>query len=185
MGLLGASWGPLGASWGLLGAEGSNRRFVFPLLGISWGRPEALLGRLGRLFGRMGATLGPSWGPAGGLLGNPGPMLEASWAVLECRKPENARTRKTLKNILKTSDVGLLGPSWRSSRSALGASWGPLGPSWGHLGRLGALLGRLGGLWASSAAAEEGPRGPGSSLEPAGTKVRCGGGSLEKWAARP
>eukprot|EP00959_Pyramimonas_sp_CCMP1952_P223134 4664813-Pyramimonas_sp.AAC.1 len=59
---------------------------------------------------------------------------------------ENARTLKALKNILKFDGLGLLGPSWKSSRSALEASWGFLGPSWGHLGRLGALLGRLGGF---------------------------------------
>jgi len=81
-GLLGASWcilrllgtsrEPLGASWELLGAEGSDIRFVAPVLGSSWGPClGSLLGPLGRLFGRLGA-----------LLGSLGALLGASWAVL-------------------------------------------------------------------------------------------------------
>jgi len=93
LGLLGASWGLLGASWRPLGAEGSDFRFVFPFLGLSWGRLWALLGRLGGLLGRLGALLGrlgallgrlgPSWGGLGGLLGR----LGASGR----RKSENAK----------------------------------------------------------------------------------------------
>ena len=99
LGLLGGSWRPLGSSRGLLGAEGSDFRFVFTLLGPSWGR-------LGTLLGRLGALLGP----LGGLLGRLGAVLGTSWAVLERRKLEKVRTLKTLKSMIL-------------------ASWGPLGPS--------------------------------------------------------
>ena len=111
-----------------------NFRFVGSLFGPSWVRLGALLGRIGRLLGRLGAF----FGRLGGLLGRLGAMFEASWALLECRKPDIARTRTTSNNTLKIADYGLLGPSWRASRNAFGAPWGPLG-------RLGALLGRLGG----------------------------------------
>ena len=91
-GPLGLSWGPLGAFWGPLGAEGSNCRFVVPLLGPSWGRLGTLLGDLGRLLGRLealldrlGALLGASWAVMVG--------LEGLWGHLgasEARTRENA-----------------------------------------------------------------------------------------------
>ena len=84
VGLLGASWGLLGASWGLLGASWSGR------LGLSVRVPP-----LGRLLGPCLEPLGPSWGALRGLLGNLGTVLEASWAVLERRDDEKARTPKT------------------------------------------------------------------------------------------
>ena len=113
-----------------------------PLFGPSWGS----LGPSWAPLGPFWSSLGPSWDPFGGHLGHLGAVLGASRSVLERRKLEKARTPKTLKNIMKINDFGLLGPSWEASWSALWASWRPLGPSWGHLGRLGALLGRLGGL---------------------------------------
>ena len=87
-----------------------------------------------------------SWGSLGGLLGRLGAVLEASWAVLERRKAEKARTPKTWKKQLKINDFRFLGPSWEASWRPLGPSWRPLGPSWGHLRRLGAIFGRLGAL---------------------------------------
>ena len=153
-----------------MGRLGAVLRLSWAVLGASWAveRPSW-------------AVLGASWGPLGA-------MLEASWAVLECRQPENARTRKTLKNTMKINDFGFLGPPWKSSRNALGASWGLLGQSWGHLGLLGALLGCLGGFLPSPEAivdasggrksvrdSEKGPRTPGAKFGYEG-----GGGSFEK-----
>ena len=94
-----------------------------PLLWPSWGS-----------LGPSWAPLGPSWGPLGGLLGRLGAVLGASGAILERRKLENARTRKTSKPTREINDLCILGLSWRSSWSALGASLGPLGPFWRHLG---------------------------------------------------
>ena len=54
-GLLGVSWGPAGGVGGPLGVEGSKCQLEFPLFGPSWGRPGALLSRLGRVWGRLGA----------------------------------------------------------------------------------------------------------------------------------
>ena len=67
LGDLGVSWGPLGASCGPLVAEGSDFRFAFPLLGLSWSRLGRPLGRLGALFGLLGALLGASWAVLGSL----------------------------------------------------------------------------------------------------------------------
>ena len=55
-GLLEASWGTRGGLPGPLGAEGSTFGFVFPFLGLSWGRLGALSGNLGGLLGRRGAS---------------------------------------------------------------------------------------------------------------------------------
>ena len=56
---------------------------------------------------------------------------------MERGKAEKAKTLKSLKNLRKINDFGLLGPSWEASWRLLGASWRPLGP----------LLGRLGQSW--------------------------------------
>ena len=56
-------------------------------LGRSWSRLGALLGCLGGFLGRLGA-----------LLGRLGAVFGASWAVLERREAENAKTPKSLKN---------------------------------------------------------------------------------------
>ena len=105
---------------------------MFHLLGLSWGCLGALLGCLGRLtvLRPSWAVLGPSWGPLGtswGALGGPWSRLGAS----EARKGDN------MKNIEKHTEYQcfcLLGLSWGSSWSALGASPGLLRPSWRHLG---------------------------------------------------
>ena len=55
-GLLEAFLGPLGSLFGPLGAEGSTFGFVFPFLGLSWGRLGALSGHLVGLLGRRGAS---------------------------------------------------------------------------------------------------------------------------------
>ena len=91
---------------------------------------------LGGLPGPPGGSLGASWGPLGalldplgGLLGRLGAIVEASWADLERRKSEKARTLKSCINC-------------RTSMSF--ASWAPLGKGLGALlGRFGGLLGRL------------------------------------------
>ena len=94
----------------------------------SWGRLRGPLGPSWAPLGPFGRPLGPSWGPLGGLLGRLGAMFEASSAILEGQKPENAGKQKTMKKTMKIYDFGLLGLSWKASRSAPGASWGPLGP---------------------------------------------------------
>ena len=88
-------------------------------------RASSLGSVLGGLFGRLGAVLG------------------ASWAVLERRKAERARSPKTSKKPMKINDFGFLGPSWEASWMPLGPSWRPLGPSGGHLERFGAIWSRL------------------------------------------
>ena len=62
---------------------------------------------------------------------------------MERGKAEKAKTLKSLKNLRKINDFGLLGPSWEASWRLLGASWRPIVPSGGHLGRLGAILERF------------------------------------------
>ena len=83
------------------------------------------------------ASSGLPGGPLGGLLGRLGGLLGASWAVLGRRKAEKAQMPKSFKNLRKTNDFGLFGPSWRSSWRPLGLCWrplkGPLGPSWAIL----------------------------------------------------
>ena len=76
--LHGASWVPLGGSWGplwgLLGA-------CWAVLGPSWntlGPSWAVLGHLGRLEGRWGTLLVPTWGRRGGLFGHLGALLGLS-----------------------------------------------------------------------------------------------------------
>ena len=83
-----------------------------------------------------------------------GAILQASWAVLGGRKPEQAKASKSLKNIRKNNILSLLGLSSRASWSSLGPywavlegswavlmpSWGPLEPSWAILGHLGVSL---------------------------------------------
>ena len=91
----GASWGPLGVSRGPFGAEGPNVLFGFPLLGPSWGP----LGPSWTPLGPSSGPLGPFWGRLGGLLCLLGVVLGASWAVVERRKTETARTPTSLKNI--------------------------------------------------------------------------------------
>ena len=59
------------------------------------------------------------------------------------RKPEQARTSKSVKNLRKINVVCLLGLSWRASWSSLGSLLGSFGASWCLLGRLGGLLARL------------------------------------------
>ena len=143
---MGASWGLLGASWGLLWASwGGKLEFsvrgppLGPLLEPSWGPFGPSWAPLGQSWG----SLGPSWGPLGGLLGGLGAVLEASWAVLERREAETARRQKSVKNLRKMNDVGLVGLSWAASWRPLRVSWRPLGPSWAHLGRLGPIFRRL------------------------------------------
>ena len=118
-------------------------------MGPSWDSLGPPWGPLGPSEG----SLGPSWGPLGGLLGRLGAILGVSWAVLERREDENAKTPKSFKNHLEINDFCLSGPSWEASWRLPGASWRPLGPSWGHLGRLRPMcrcletvLGSLGGL---------------------------------------
>ena len=91
-------WG-LGASWERLGEPFGG--FLGSLEAL-WGRPRALLGRLGRL--------GPSWGARGALWNHLGGL----------RLP----FRGSLGSLLGPSGVPL-GPSW----GPLGPSWCPLGPS--------------------------------------------------------
>ena len=69
--------------------------------------------------------------------------MRASWAVLERREAETARRHKSVKNLRKMNDFGLVGLSWAASWRPLGVSWRPLGPSWAHLGRLGPIFRRL------------------------------------------
>ena len=74
MNVLGPPWGRLGLYWGRPGA-------VLCRLGLSWGYlscPGVVLGRLGLSWGclvpswgRLGAVLGPSWGRPGAFLGRP------------------------------------------------------------------------------------------------------------------
>ena len=82
---------------------------------------------------------------------------------MERGKAEKAKTLKSLKNLRKINDFGLLGPSWEASWRLLGASWRPLGPSGGHLGRLRAIFRRL---WALSDRLDGPPRWPGPVLGP-------------------
>ena len=95
--VLGPSWGPLGPSWGDLGGlfcrlrrcldqrseYAKNVRFTKGM-----GRFLPLAGPLGGLLGRLG-----------GLLGHLGAILWVSWAVLERREAEKARTPKSLKKL--------------------------------------------------------------------------------------
>ena len=85
-----------------------------------------------------------SWDPLGGLLGRLGAILGASWAVLERREAEEARTPKSFKKQLEINEFSLLGPSWECSWRPLGASCRPFGPFGRHLGRLGAIVRRVG-----------------------------------------
>ena len=63
-------------------------------------------------------------------MGRLGTVLGASWAVLERRDDEKARTLKSFKHLF--------------GKSMILASWGPLGKNLGaRLGCLGGLLGRL------------------------------------------
>eukprot|EP00959_Pyramimonas_sp_CCMP1952_P186314 3896204-Pyramimonas_sp.AAC.1 len=124
-----ASWGHLGASWGPHGADGSDFRFVFPLLGRLWCRFVAFLGCLRRLLGRFGA-----------LLGRPGPFLETSWAVLgwswgppgpsswSVGKPQRRERQNLSKTLGKAVIFVSWGPVGRPPGGPLGASWRLLGP---------------------------------------------------------
>ena len=58
-----------------------------------------------------------------------GAILGASWAVLERRADEKARTLKSFKQLAKISDFGILGPSHEESLGSLGTSWRLLGLS--------------------------------------------------------
>ena len=85
LGPLGGSWGLPGASWGHLGADGSDFRFVFPLLGRLGVVLVASLAVLGRacqgcghgLGGRVEASWEQFWGLLGSLLG----LLGAAWVL--------------------------------------------------------------------------------------------------------
>ena len=123
-------WG-LGASWERLGEPFGG--FLGSLEAL-WGRPRALLGRLGRLGPSLGAR-GALWNHLGGL-----------------RLP----FRGSLGSLLGPSGVPL-GPSW----GPLGPSWYPLGPSWGPLG---GLWGRLGAVLGASSAAWDAAQTPKASL---------------------
>ena len=184
-GLLGGSWGPLGASWGplggLLGPLGGLLGASWFLLGASRGRGlemSVLVPRPGTLlepsWGPLGPSwrrLGPSWGPLGPLWVPPGSLWGrlraiwgASWAVLERREAEEARTPKSFKNRLEINDF---------------SSWGPLGSApGGFLGRLAGLLGRLEAVKASwtDRSAIRGPLGP--SWGPLGAVLACLGAFL-------
>ena len=69
-----------------MGANLAPSWLYFPSPGASWGHLGGVLGRLGGVLGRLG-----------GLLGRLGTVLGVSWAVLERRKAENRRKRKTSK----------------------------------------------------------------------------------------
>ena len=93
--------GRLGAvlelSWAVWGSWKQNARFLNffgARLGPSWGPLGPFWAPLGPSWG----PLGPSWGHLGGLLGRLGAVFGASWAVLERREAENAKTPKSLKN---------------------------------------------------------------------------------------
>ena len=92
---------------------------------------DAILGHLNHL----GIHLGLFWGTFGGLLARLRAVLEAFWAVRDCRKPEEGRTRKPSKSIRTTCDFCFLGrlggPLWTPLR----ASWRPLRPSFGQYWR--------------------------------------------------
>ena len=107
MALLGFSWEPFEALWG-----------------DSWGYLGAVLGRLGALLDRRGASWGPlRWTVLGlslGPLGQSWDDLGGLWAVLERRKLETSKTKG------KSVDFASIGPLR-----------GPLG---GFCGRLGGLV---------------------------------------------
>ena len=67
------------------------------LLEPSWGR----LGPSWRPLVPSWGPLGSFWGPLGGLLGHLGPILGSSWAVLERREAEKAKTPKSFKHQRK------------------------------------------------------------------------------------
>ena len=102
-------------------------------LGALQGRLGALLGALWAISGSSSTDLGPSWGPLGLSWSYLGGILEASWAVLGRRKPEQARTSKSFNNFMKINVVCFLGPSWRASWSPLGSLPGLPGASWTFL----------------------------------------------------
>ena len=89
-------------------------------------------------------------------MGRHGAVLGASWAVLERRGDEKARTLNSFENLRGTTGFCILGPSWEGfvlwlSWDVLEASWAVLRPSWaswadcsatrGFLDRHGGLLG--------------------------------------------
>ena len=102
------------------------------LLEPSWGP----LGPSWRPLGPSWGPLGLFWGSLGGLLGYVGAIFGASWAVVERREAEKARTPKSFKNLRKINDLCLLGPSGECFWRPLGASWKRLGPSGGYFGVL-------------------------------------------------
>ena len=88
-------------------------------LGALQGRLGALLGASWAILGSSWADLGSSWGPHGLSWGYLGGLLEASWAVLGGRKPEQARTSKSIKNQRKINDFC---PLWNTVNTGKGVS---------------------------------------------------------------
>ena len=119
------------------GSIGQLLDVSWTLLGQSWGS----LGPYCRSLGQSSGFLGVSWSRLGGLLGCPGAISEASWAVLERREAEQAATPKPFKQLMEHRDFSVLGPCWDASWGSLGASWGALEPSW----LLGSVPGRVRG----------------------------------------
>eukprot|EP00959_Pyramimonas_sp_CCMP1952_P135473 2834509-Pyramimonas_sp.AAC.1 len=58
----------------------------------------------------LGTSRGP--GPREGLLGRLRAIVEASWAALRCRKPEEAGMRRSSRNPRETNRVDLFRPCW-------------------------------------------------------------------------
>ena len=136
------------------------------LLEPSWGP----LGPSWRRLGPSWGPLGPLWVPPGSLRGRLRAIWGASWAVLERREAEEARTPKSFKNRLEINDF---------------SSWGPLGSApGGFLGRLAGLLGRLEAVKASwtDRSAIRGPLGP--SWGPLGAVLACLGAFFGSGSSR-
>ena len=190
-GLFGASWAPAGGLGGFMRAEDSKSRFVFPLLGPSWGRPEALLGRLGPLLGRLGALLGRLGGLLGASWGPLGPSWDDVGGFLRSLGVSEARKREQPKNTEKHNENRQFWPPGAFLEVLLERSWGLLG----HHGAIFGGLVRSRAVLAASGRPLRAPRGgPEAQGAPwsvqigspaPGTKVGCGGGGgvLEKWAA--
>ena len=144
--------------------------------------PAAFWGRIEAVWGGSGGPGAPSWRCLGGLACLPGAVMGASCGVVERRDAENAKTRKSVKNLRKINYLCLSWPSRAASRSSLGASWSPLGLCIGCLGPIFGHVGASGPSW--SALRRPAPaRGPILSLSwgllgPCGAPLKQFSGSL-------
>ena len=163
-GYLGLSWGLLRASWGPFGA---SRGPLWPSYGVP-GVSDAVGSRLGSLSGTTWgflvrfrvvleaildvlevswAVFGPSWGRLWGLLGRPGAVFEASWALLArsgwplgpsgaVRKPKRSKPRNPSKTNGKSMNFASWALFWKPLGALLGRFGGLLGAYWAVLGNL-------------------------------------------------